>query len=314
MARVSVVVPFHNAEQYLAEAIASVRAQTFEDWELLLVNDASSDTSPQIALAASVADPRIRLLTAGAGTPVRAAAARNRGIEAASGEFVTFLDADDLYLPEKLARDIELLDRHPDVAMVYGPTEWFWDDANSASVKRENMRREAGVTHDPGSLLSPVLLWNEWQVPCTCSVALRRADLLAAGGFEEQFALYEDQTLWAKVFASFAVYVHGDTLARYRQHPRSSSAMAAAAGQYQFSGAHPARAKFLDWLAGYLALTRPGDERLAKEVAMVRAPYLPGGPARLAGMVRFTIRKTGKRLQRRADGLYHRIRGRRANV
>lgn len=314
MARVSVVVPFHNAEQYLSEAIDSVRAQTFADWELLLVNDASNDASPQIASAASAADPRIRLLTAGAVTPMGAAAARNRGIEVASGEFVTFLDGDDLYLPEKLARDIELLDSHPNVAMVYGPTEWFWGDANSASVKRENMRREAGVAHEPGSLLSPVLLWNDWQVPCTCSVALRRAQLLAVGGFVEQFALYEDQTLWAKIFAGFAVYVHGAILARYRQHAGSSSAIAAAAGEYQFSGAHPAREKFLDWLASYLAATRPGDARLAREVAMVRAPYLPGGVARLAGMVRFTIRKTGMRLQRRADGLYRRLRGRRANV
>lgn len=314
MARVSVVVPFHNAERYLPEAIASVRTQTFEDWELLLVDDASSDTTSRIASAASVADPRIRLLTTDAATPVGAAAARNRGIEAASGEFVTFLDADDLYLPQKLARDVELLDRHPDVAMIYGPTEWFWGEADSASVKRENMRREADVTYGPGSLLSPVLLWNDWQVPCTCSVALRRANLLAVGGFEEQFALYEDQTLWAKVFASFAVFVHGDILARYRQHPGSSSAMAAAAGQYQFSGAHPAREKFLGWLASYLAVTRPGDVRLSKEVAIVRAPYLPEGAARLAGMIRFTIRKTGMRLQKRANGLYHRLRGRRANV
>ncbi len=102
MAQVSVIMPVHNAAPYLAEAIASVQAQTLADWELLIVDDASSDASAQLAADHARHDQRIRLLrhTQRGG----AAAARNTAIAAAGGRYIAFLDSDDRWLPQKLAR------------------------------------------------------------------------------------------------------------------------------------------------------------------------------------------------------------------
>jgi teichuronic acid biosynthesis glycosyltransferase TuaG len=106
---VSVVTPVWNAADTLAGTIASVRAQSFAGWEMLLVDDGSTDGSAAIARALAAADPRIRPL----GWPDNrgAAAARNAGIAAARGRYVAFLDADDLWLPEKLAVQLDYMAR-----------------------------------------------------------------------------------------------------------------------------------------------------------------------------------------------------------
>lgn len=107
---VSVVTPVWNAAATLGGTVASVRAQTFPDWELLLVDDASTDGSPALAAALAAADPRIRLLRrAGNGG---AAEARNDAIRAARGRLIAFLDADDLWYPDKLARQTAFMAAH----------------------------------------------------------------------------------------------------------------------------------------------------------------------------------------------------------
>ena len=110
MPLVSIVTPVYNAARWLEETLASVRAQTLTDWEHLLVDDGSTDGSPAIAEAAAREDPRIRVLRAG--SKAGPAAARNLAIQAARGRFIAFLDADDLWLPEKLSRSVDWLTEH----------------------------------------------------------------------------------------------------------------------------------------------------------------------------------------------------------
>ncbi|WP_111431593.1 glycosyltransferase family 2 protein [Rhodobacteraceae bacterium DSL-40] len=107
--RVSVVTPVWNAEATLAATVASVRAQTMSDWEMLLVDDGSSDRSAALTRTLAAEEPRLRLL----GWPENrgAAAARNAAIAAARGRYVAFLDADDLWHPEKLAAQLEHMAR-----------------------------------------------------------------------------------------------------------------------------------------------------------------------------------------------------------
>jgi teichuronic acid biosynthesis glycosyltransferase TuaG len=104
---VSIITPVYNAAGWLPETIASVRAQTLSDWEHLIVDDGSNDGSVAIAEAAADADKRVRLLR----TPSNAgpSAARNLALKSALGRFIAFLDADDLWLPEKLARAVECM-------------------------------------------------------------------------------------------------------------------------------------------------------------------------------------------------------------
>ncbi len=113
---VSVVTPVWNATATLAATVASVQAQTLPDWELLLVDDASTDGSPDLAAALAAADPRIRLLPRA--TNGGAAAARNDAIRASRGRLLAFLDADDLWYPEKLARQTGFMAAHGH-ALVY---------------------------------------------------------------------------------------------------------------------------------------------------------------------------------------------------
>jgi len=105
MPLVSIVTPVYNAARWLPETLASVRAQTFTDWEHLLVDDGSTDDSAAMIALAAARDPRIRLLR----TPQNSgpSAARNRALDAAQGRFIALLDADDLWLSEKLARSVE---------------------------------------------------------------------------------------------------------------------------------------------------------------------------------------------------------------
>ncbi|MBQ8046990.1 MAG: glycosyltransferase family 2 protein [Prevotella sp.] len=118
---VSVIMPMHNSAKYLREAIESVRCQTFQDWELLVVDDASTDNSVEIAREYTKADSRIRLFVneSPIGIP---SAPRNIGLQAAQGRFIAFLDSDDIYLPCKLEQQLALFEKEQ-AAVVYSNYE-----------------------------------------------------------------------------------------------------------------------------------------------------------------------------------------------
>ncbi|HEY1092631.1 MAG TPA: glycosyltransferase family A protein, partial [Burkholderiaceae bacterium] len=111
MPRVSVVIPSYNAEGFIAETLRSVLAQSFTDFEIIVVDDGSSDRTPEIAEALGV---RV-LRQANAGV----CAARNRGLAEARGEFICFLDHDDYWYPDKLAAQIAEFERDPELGVVY---------------------------------------------------------------------------------------------------------------------------------------------------------------------------------------------------
>ena len=121
---VSIIVPFFNAAPFFSEAIESVRAQTYDAWELLLVDDGSSDGSTEIAQRYAGRYPeKIRYLSHEGRQNRGKSTTRNLGLGQAQGDYVTFLDADDLFLPDKLARQVGLLHAQPTAGMVYGRTE-----------------------------------------------------------------------------------------------------------------------------------------------------------------------------------------------
>lgn len=111
---VSVVIPAHNAAHFLAEAVASVRAQTHPAAEIIIVDDGSTDRTPEVIAALGDGIRSVRQPQAGAG------AARNHGAELATGEWLAFLDADDLWPADKLERQLAWLDKHPEAELVFG--------------------------------------------------------------------------------------------------------------------------------------------------------------------------------------------------
>lgn len=109
MAQVSIIMPCHNGEKYIGKAIESVQAQTFTDWELLVIDDFSDDSSPAIVSSMAERDSRIRLLINDRTTRMPATP-RNVGIKEAAGRYIAFLDCDDMWLPEKLAHQLPLFE------------------------------------------------------------------------------------------------------------------------------------------------------------------------------------------------------------
>lgn len=130
MPKVSVIIPSYNLGPYLPETLASVQDQTFTDWECIVVDNGSADASPSIVRHLSEQDARFRLLALPSNLGV--AKARNRGLEEAAGEYVLFLDADDLITPSYMAQAVSALDEDPSLHVVYGRAERFgaetsWD-------------------------------------------------------------------------------------------------------------------------------------------------------------------------------------------
>ncbi len=179
--RVSVVVPSYNVSEYLGEAIASIRAQTYPVSEVIVVDDASTDDSADVA----------RRL--GATTLVQEqnrgpSAARNRGVQAASHEIVAFLDADDAWLPGHLEYCVATLTQHPRVAAVSTSCQ-LWD---GRPVGRA-LDGQLDLPEDPVVALLEANLIEQ------TSVAVRRSSVLDAGGYDESRRWAEDYDLWLKI-------------------------------------------------------------------------------------------------------------------
>ncbi len=131
MAEVSVIMPAYNVEQTIDDSIQSVRAQTFEDWELIIVNDGSTDNTEKRILEWEQKDSRIRHIRQ---TNQGVSVARNVGLEQAQGKFVSFLDADDIWLPELLIVLHSFLACNPDINFVYGKTREIFTDGSKQLV------------------------------------------------------------------------------------------------------------------------------------------------------------------------------------
>ena len=259
---VSVVLIFLDAAPFLEEAIRSVRTQSVADWELLLVDDGSSDGSTELARWHAADDGfRIRYLEHEGHVNRGMSASRNLGVAHARGRFVTFLDADDVLRPEALHVLTAMLEGEPRAAMAYGPVEYWHSWAGADARRKDFVQRlgvPAGVLLEPPSLLVAFL---RRRAAAPSGMLVRTGVLRRVGGFEDAFrGMYEDQAFCAKICLSHPVRTTSICVYRYRQHPGSSSAAADRSGQYDFG-----RRPFLEWLGRYLdqQKTAPGTVREA---------------------------------------------------
>ena len=254
---VSVVMPFLDSERFMEEAIESVLSQTLAGVELLLIDDGSTDRSSELARSYSMRFPgKVRYFEHAGHANLGKSVSRNLGIAQARGRYLAFLDADDVFLPHKLAHQLDLLAGHPQVVMVYGTTEYWtsWDKARW--LRRRDKHAKLGV--NAGRAYLPPDLLIAWLrapgiVPCICGLLAHTEIVRATGAFDEQIHdLYEDQVFLVKMLMAGAVYVEAGCGERYRQHAGSSSSLAVAAGQYHPRRSNPARLKFLQWMQQYL--------------------------------------------------------------
>ena len=183
---VSVVIPAYKCADYIAATLRSVLAQKFTDFEVLVVNDGSPDTEAlEHELAPFLAS--IRYIQQINGGP---SAARNRGISEARGRYVAFLDSDDLWLPEHLANQVQLLQSDPGLALVYSDSLLLREDAPIATAFERNPQRP------PVTFASLVL--EKCSIGTSTTVVLRQA-AIDAGGFENGRHRSEDFDLWLRI-------------------------------------------------------------------------------------------------------------------
>lgn len=202
--RVTVLVAVYNGGAHLAEAVASVLAQTYTAFELLLVDDASDDG----AIAALPDDPRIRILRNDAN--LGQIPSLNRGLHEARGELVARLDHDDLCLPQRFERQVDLFDRMPQLALCATWVDVVDDDGRLWTRARPRVdsyeQFAADVVTARLRLAHP-------------SVMFRRDAVLAVGGFDESLGAAEDQELYRRLaLARREVRVLPETLLQYRRH------------------------------------------------------------------------------------------------
>jgi len=266
---VSVITIFYNEARFLPEAIESVLSQTYSAWELLLVDDGSSDESTEIALRYAAAYPqKIRYLEHEGHTNRGMSAARNLGLRHARGRYLAFVDADDVWLPHKLASQIPRLDALPEVDMLYATTEYWHSWTGSAEDRaRDHLWKpvENETIFAPPELLR-LFLDRKILMPCIGSILVRRKLVEDIGGWEESFrGLHEDQVFFAKICLNAKVAASPLLVDRYRQHPDSCCAVVGDSPEL-----HQSKERFLDWLADHLVRFNVADSECWRALARER--------------------------------------------
>ena len=204
--RISVVLPTYNQAQYLGQAIQSVLAQTFADWELILVDDGSTDATPQCV--AQFQDSRVRYIVQHNEERSRA---RNRGIREARGALIAFLDADDFWLPAYLATQVAKMDAYPSAGLSY---TWNYDTNVTGQIIGRRGYGKSGL-QDQDEFFKAMLLGNRMIVDC---VVVRAAIIQDAGCFDPDIVHVEDWDLWLRISRTWPVLVIAEPLACYRRY------------------------------------------------------------------------------------------------
>lgn len=276
--KVSVITIFLNAESFLEEAVNSILNQTYTDWELLLVDDGSNDQSTAIAKTHADRCPgKIRYMEHPGHHNRGMSLSRNLGIQNAAGDYLAFLDADDVWMPQKLERQTAILESRPDIGMVFGPFYYWYSWTGAAEDRDRDSLIPTGVageaTYAPPHLLT-LLLLGKLTPPSQSDILFRREVVNRVGPLEASFTgMFEDQVFASKVFLKERVFVTNECHSRYRRHPNSCYSEAKRSGQAKTS-----RLKFLRWVETYLRQHRMEDTEpwLALQQALwpYRHPFL----------------------------------------
>ncbi|MEQ8558532.1 MAG: FkbM family methyltransferase [Henriciella sp.] len=179
---VSIIMPVHNGERHLENAIKSVQGQNLEDWELLLIDDGSTDSTPDIASRMAQTDPRIRVTSGKKGGVSKA---RNQGIELAEGRFIGFLDADDLLKEGSLAARVKVLEASKDFKLVHGWSDIINDEGKALSLG-------IGTRFD-------ITFFDAWRNPAHLNTVMGEAKFLKQFRFQESVANGEDWLFLAEM-------------------------------------------------------------------------------------------------------------------
>lgn len=213
MPKVDIIIPAYNAARYLPAAIESVEAQTFADWRILLVDDGSTDNTPEV-LAPFIdrLGPRLKYIRKpNGGLP----AARNTAIHNSSAEFLALLDADDVWLPCRLAESLACFENRPQVGLAYGFNARI--DAEGKVIDTFDRRQKHGEGR-----IAPYIYMRKVDLPCP-TITFRRKCVEEVGPFDEKMRATEDRDLWFRIALRYEVALAPKVIALYRMSAGSMS-------------------------------------------------------------------------------------------
>ncbi len=214
--RISVILPSYNAARFIGDALESLFAQTYTDYEVIVVNDGSPDTDELERVLAPYRSRITYIKQENRGV----AAARNTAVAAAGGEWIAQLDPDDIWEPEYLEAQIRFIDDHPEADVVYANAVVFGDVPEAGRTLMDLAPSRGEVTLESLARL-------DCQVHNVAALTRREA-ILRAGMFDESLRTSEDFDLWLRIVAGGGrILYHTASLARYRRHPGSLTADAA---------------------------------------------------------------------------------------
>lgn len=210
---VTVVMPAYNAAQYLPETIESVLAQTFKNFELLIIENGSTDNTVEVAYQYSQQDKRVKIFSNGKSSGV--SAARNKGIQLAVGKVFAFIDADDQWLPNKLTSHLEHLNLDTNLGVSFGRVEFLSPDGKPTRQFCNNRLSDIQPQH---------FLYENPTITAS-NLVVRREVFEQLGGFEESMRYSEDMEFLLRVACSNRWKIEGlnEVLTRYRTSPKGLS-------------------------------------------------------------------------------------------
>lgn len=262
---VSLTLPVLNGETYLAEAIESVLAQTFSSWELLVVDDGSTDGTADLLRRYSERRPdQVRALQHPGGENRGMMASRSLGLRHSRGRFIARLDADDVLRPTAFQDQVELLNRHPDAAMTYGPVEMWrsWAGPQAKGDKFQPLTVARNTPLPPPQVLRAFLTDGRDE---PVGMFVRKDVVERVGGFSVQGLhgdLYEDIALNVKICLRHPVIAADRSWYRYRQHDASYCSVVRRKDEFELG-----QLRFLEWVDAYLAREAPADPDLRQILA-----------------------------------------------
>ena len=202
---VSVVMSVLNGERFLREAVDSILSQTFSDFELIIINDGSTDDTADILDAYQHADPRVRVVHQANHGLV---ASLNHGCGLARGKYIARMDADDIAVPDRLMRQGRFMEEHPEVAVVGGSVEVI-NGAGKSLVTYHNATKDSEIQ---SSLFRGSPFWHP-------SVLMRKEAFAAVGGYRKIVVDAEDYDLWLRIAERYQLANLEQVVLKYRRHP-----------------------------------------------------------------------------------------------
>lgn len=273
---VSVITCFLNVEKFLPETIQSVLWQNHTNWELILVDDGSSDGSTAIAQEYARRYPSKIYYYEHQGHQNKGASySRNVAIKYSKGDFISFLDGDDVWHPTYLSTQIKLAQENPAAGLICEATE-YWHDWNNPDLKNNIIPVGAPSDHlyYPPQLSEILYPLGTGNAPCICGMIVKRSVIEKHGMFEEAFkGMYDDQVFLTKIYLHEPVYLSSACHNRYRQRPGSL----VHSSNNPYSDYYTVRKRFLKWMEAYLhqqKLNYPEIKSLLMQNMFYRRPPL----------------------------------------